>query len=148
MSEVTGKIIHIGETLTVGSAGTFKKRLVVIQTDEQFSQQIPVDFVQDKTSILDQYKIGDDVVVGINIRGNEYNGKWYCSLNGWKISKQNTSQQSPDPRSESAVNAYETQSNPQEYPQAPANSPFGLNNNNLPYNTAGINEEPADDLPF
>jgi hypothetical protein len=86
MSEVKGKIIHIGETETVGSAGTFKKRQVVVKTDEQFAQEIPVDFVQDKTSLLDQFSIGQNVNVSINIRGNQFNGKWFVNLNGWKIS--------------------------------------------------------------
>lgn len=85
MSEVTGKIIKIGETETVGSAGTFKKRLVVVETSEQYPQKIPVDFVQDKTALLDSFMIGSDVVVSVNVRGNEYNGKYYVSLNGWKI---------------------------------------------------------------
>ena len=88
MSEVIGKVIHIGETEVVGSAGTFKKRLIVIETSEQYSQKIPVDFVQDKCSILDKYSIGDNVTIGINIRGNESSGKYYVSLNGWKIEKQ------------------------------------------------------------
>lgn len=43
--------------------------------------------MQDKTSLLDAFKIGDEVKVSINIRGNAYNGKWYCNLNGWKIEK-------------------------------------------------------------
>lgn len=90
MSEITGKIIKIGETETVGSAGTFKKRQLVVETDEQYKQQIPIDFVQDKTSVLDSYVVGDDVKVGINIRGNEYQGRYFCSLNGWKIEKTST----------------------------------------------------------
>lgn len=85
--EITGKIIVIGETETVGSAGTFKKRLLVVETDEQYKQSIPIDFVQDKTSVLDSYAIGQSVKVGINVRGNEYNGKYYVSLNGWNINK-------------------------------------------------------------
>jgi len=85
--EITGKIINIGDTLTVGSSGTFTKRQVVVETDEQYKQTIPVDFVQDKTTVLDSYSIGDSVKIGINIRGNEYNGKYFCSLNGWKIEK-------------------------------------------------------------
>ena len=85
--ELTGNIIHIGETETVGSAGTFKKRVLVIETEEQYKQQIPIDFVQDKTSVLDSYSIGDNVTVGINIRGNQYNGKWFSSINGWRIEK-------------------------------------------------------------
>jgi len=85
--EITGKIHFIGETETVGSAGTFKKRLLVVETEEQYSQKVPIDFVQDKTSVLDTYNIGDKVKVVINIRGNEYNDKYYVSLNGWNISK-------------------------------------------------------------
>lgn len=87
MSEVIGSIIHIGNTETVGSAGTFKKRLLVVKTDEQYPQEVPIDFVQDKCDILDKYAVGQSVKVGINIRGNSYNGKWYCSLNGWRIDK-------------------------------------------------------------
>ena len=85
--EVIGTIKVIGAEETVGSAGTFKKRLVVVQTDEQYPQSIPVDFVQDKCSVLDKYAIGDKVKVSVNVRGNEYNGKYYVSLNGWKIEK-------------------------------------------------------------
>jgi len=87
MSEVIGKVIHIGNTETVGSAGTFQKRLIVVATSEQYSQQIPVDFVQDKCSILDNYKVNDEVKISINIRGNEYQGKWYVNLQGWRIEK-------------------------------------------------------------
>lgn len=88
MSEVIGSIIHIGNTEVVGSAGTFKKRLLVVKTNEQYAQEVPIDFVQDKCEILEKYALGDSVKVGINIRGNSYNGKWYCSLNGWRIDKQ------------------------------------------------------------
>lgn len=83
--ELTGKIHQIGETEVVGSAGTFKKRTVVISTDEQYVQKIPIDFVQDKCSILDKYSVGQEVKVSINVRGNEYNGKFYVSLQGWRI---------------------------------------------------------------
>lgn len=89
MSEVTGKIIKIGETEIVGSAGTFKKRTLVVETEEQFKQSIPIDFVQDKTSVLDNFSINENVKVSVNIRGNEYNDKYYVSLNGWRIEKIN-----------------------------------------------------------
>lgn len=85
--EIEGKVHLIGQTETVGSAGTFKKRVIVIATDEQYAQHIPIDFVQDKCEILDKYAVGQKVKVSINIRGNEYNGKYYCNLNGWRIEK-------------------------------------------------------------
>ncbi len=87
MSELVGKIIVLNQAELVGSAGTFKKRLVVIATDEQYSQLLGIDFVQDKTSLLDNYKIGDSVKVSTNIRGQEYKGKYYVSLQGWRIEK-------------------------------------------------------------
>jgi hypothetical protein len=93
--EVFGKVIVLGETITVGSAGTFKKRTIVIETDEQYKQTIPIDFVQDKTEILNAYKVGESVKIGINIRGNEYNSKYYVSLNGWNINKHDTNNASP-----------------------------------------------------
>lgn len=87
--EVVGNIHLIGDTLEVGSNG-FTKRLVVIETDEQYKQQIPIDFVKDKTFILDKYKIGDSVRVSINLRGNEYKGKYYVNLQGWRIEELQT----------------------------------------------------------
>lgn len=85
--EISGKVKVIGETEVVGSAGTFKKRTIVVSSDEQYIQHVPIDFVQDKTSILDNYSVGQQVKVSVNVRGNEYNGKYYVSLNGWKIEK-------------------------------------------------------------
>lgn len=88
--EVVGKIKVIGETEVVGSAGTFKKRTLVVSTEEQYVQHIPIDFVQDKCDLLNNYAVDDNVKVSINVRGNEYNGKYYVSLNGWKLEKTNT----------------------------------------------------------
>jgi ribosomal protein L21E len=89
--DILGKVILLGETITVGSAGTFKKRTIVVETSEQYAQSIPIDFVQDKCNILNAYKVGDNVKIGINIRGNEYNGKYYVSLTGCNINNTDTS---------------------------------------------------------
>lgn len=83
--EITGKIYKIGNEEQV--TASFKKRLLVIETDEKYSQKVPIDFVQDKINLIDQYKIGESVTVSINVRGNEYNGKFYVNLQGWKIAR-------------------------------------------------------------
>ena len=46
--EVQGKIKLIGETKTFGNNG-FRKREMVVTTEEQYPQHIMVEFVQDKT---------------------------------------------------------------------------------------------------
>jgi single-stranded DNA-binding protein len=86
MSEITGLILVIGQTQEVGTNG-FQKRLLVVETQEQYKQKIPMDFVQDKVSLLDNFVVGDTVRVGINLRGNEYNGKYYLNAQGWRIEK-------------------------------------------------------------
>ena len=87
--EVTGKIKVIGETKTFGDKG-FRKRELVITTEEQYPQHILMEFVQDKCGLLDVVSEGEDVKVRINIRGREWvnpegETKYFNSLQGWKI---------------------------------------------------------------
>jgi hypothetical protein len=84
--EVQGQIIVIGDTEIIGAKG-FKKRLVVVKTDEQYPQTIPVEFIQDKTSLLDNFTTGDIVKIGINLRGTEWKGKYFANIQGWNIKK-------------------------------------------------------------
>ena len=84
--EVSGKIIVLNETESIGTK-EFKKRIVVVQTDETYPQTIPVEFTQDKTNLLDNYSIGDIVKIGINLRGSEWKGKYYANIQGWNINK-------------------------------------------------------------
>jgi hypothetical protein len=89
--EVQGKIKLIGETKTFGSNG-FQKREMVVTTEEQYPQPIMVEFVQDKTSLLDAFKVGDAVKIGINLRGREWQSpqgetKYFNSITGWRIEK-------------------------------------------------------------
>jgi len=65
----------------------FTKREFVVTTQEQYPQDIKLEFVKDKCSLLDSYKVGQDVKVSFNLRGNEYNGKYYVNLQAWRIEK-------------------------------------------------------------
>jgi translation initiation factor IF-3 len=87
--EVIGRIKKIEETKEYGSNG-FKKREIVITTQEQYPQHILIEFVQDKCAILDSYKEGQDVKIAFNLRGREWINpegvaKYFNSLNGWRI---------------------------------------------------------------
>lgn len=35
--------------------------------------------------MLDQYEVGQEVNVSFDIRGNEYNGKYFVNLSCWKL---------------------------------------------------------------
>jgi hypothetical protein len=84
--DINGKIIVIGDTETIGTK-EFKKRLLVVQSDEQFPQSLPIEFTQDKTNLLDKFQINDLVKVSINLRGSEWKGKYYANIQGWRIDK-------------------------------------------------------------
>jgi len=87
--EVQGKVKLIGETETVGTSG-FRKRDIVVTTDEQYPQHISIQFVQDKCDLLNSYKPGQDVKISINLRGREWTSpqgevKHFNTVQGWRI---------------------------------------------------------------
>lgn len=87
--EVQGKIKLIGETKEYGSNG-FKKREMVLTTEEQYPQFLLIEFTQDKTDLLNNYQVGQQVKISINLRGREWQSpqgeiKYFNSINGWRI---------------------------------------------------------------
>ena len=89
--ELQGKIKLIEDTKTYGEKG-FRKRGMVITTEEQYPQSIMIEFVQDKVDLIDKYKVGDDVKVGINVGGREWvnpqgETKYFNSITGWRVEK-------------------------------------------------------------
>tara|TARA_B110000881_G_scaffold168564_1_gene151981 strand:+ start:2811 stop:3185 length:375 start_codon:yes stop_codon:yes gene_type:complete len=99
--EVAGKIKWLDETKTYGDKG-FRKREVVVTTEEQYPQHILVEFVQDKCDLLDSFSVGQPVKIGINLRGREWvnpqgETKYFNSLQGWRIEGQSASAPSEMP---------------------------------------------------
>ena len=87
--ELQGKIKLIGETQSIGSNG-FRKRELVLTTEEQYPQHIMVEFVQDKTDLLNNFQVGQSIKVGINLRGREWinpqvEAKYFNAIQGWRI---------------------------------------------------------------
>ena len=83
--ELTGKVKLVNETQTFESG--FTKREFVVTTNEQYPQDIKLEVIKDKCSLLDNVKPGSDVKVSFNLRGNEFNGKYFVNLQAWKIDK-------------------------------------------------------------
>lgn len=99
--EVKGKIKMIGTEQQVST--TFKKRELVVTTDEQYPQDILIEFVQDKADLLNSYSVGQDVSVSINLAGREWvnpqgETKYFNSIKGWRIEK--VGAEAPQPQKE------------------------------------------------
>lgn len=107
--EITGTIKMIGAEQQVSAS--FRKKELVVTTHEQYPQHILVEFNQDKCDLLNSYQVGQEIKVSINLRGREWinpdgQAKYFNSIQGWKIERISSNN--------SAVDAYQTPSNPQE----------------------------------
>jgi hypothetical protein len=121
--QVTGKVKLINAEQTFGSNG-FRKRDLVVTTEEQYPQMILVEFVQDKCDLLNNFKVGQDVTVSINLRGREWvnpqgEAKYFNSIQGWRIEAAQASGAGAP-----AGNSFETTSAPAASSEEPDDLPF------------------------
>lgn len=123
--EVLGRVKVINPEQQVSAS--FKKRELVVTTEEQYPQHIMIEFTQDKCDLLNNYRPGDQVKVSINLRGREWvnpqgETKYFNSIQAWRIEKSGA---------EAPAAAYQAQAPTQSFPPAPS-----------------FTEEDHDDLPF
>lgn len=91
---ITGTIKVIGQTQQVNDRFS-KRELVITEPSGQRPQHIPVEFVQDRTALLDSFKVGDEVTVTCYVNGREWTGrdgvmKHFLSLSGNRIERAGT----------------------------------------------------------
>lgn len=70
---------------TENKSGSFQAREFVIQTDGQYPQFVKFQLVQDRCGAVDPFKEGDKMKVYFDLRGREWNGKYFTNLNAWKL---------------------------------------------------------------
>ena len=157
--EVIGRIKVIGQNQEINP--TFRKRELVVTTEEQYPQTLMIEFVQDRTDLLNNFQVGQPVKVSINLRGREWvnpegETRYFNSIQGWRIEPWQAQQPQQGYGQPANYGGYP----PQVQPQQPAqpNQQFGggqqfaqntpnINNPFPPAPNQGNEEEP-DDLPF
>lgn len=125
--EVSGKVKVVSAEIQVSA--TFRKRELVVTTDEQYPQHIMIEFTQDKSDLLNNVAVGDAVKVSINLGGREWvnpqgETKYFNSIRGWRVEKLQT----------------EAPTAAQQMPPMPAAEAFAP--------ATDFKEEEHDDLPF
>ncbi|MFK8281668.1 DUF3127 domain-containing protein [Capnocytophaga cynodegmi] len=162
--DIQGRVKFIGKTEFVGQNG-FQKRDLVITTEEQYPQDIIIQFTQGKCSLLDNLNVGQKVNVHFNLRGREWISpqgeiKYFNTVEGWKIETvqvtnvanqgyqgtnyQGTQQQpptewTPAPQEQNPSYQPPVYQNPQQSQQTSAFNSYGQ---------APTQNEENDDLPF
>jgi hypothetical protein len=79
-----GKLILKSEPRQI--TDKFRVMDFVIQTpDEKYPQSIQFQVMNDRIQEMDKFTIGEEVEVSFDVRGREHNGKYYNTLNAFKI---------------------------------------------------------------
>jgi single-strand DNA-binding protein len=86
--DATGRLHEIFDEQQVSEK--FRKREFVLEVqDGQYPEHIKFQLVQDKTALIDAYKVGDEVKVTFNLRGRGFNKNgqmlYFTNLEAWKI---------------------------------------------------------------
>lgn len=91
--EVKGKVKLVTEVIEISEK--FKKREIVVTTNEQYPQDIILQATQDRVNLLDGLEDGQDVTVHFNLRGRAWNEKHFNSLEVWKVDKASNNEAPP-----------------------------------------------------
>ena len=82
--KLEGKIKEIGQEEQIKN---LTKRSMLLTTNDKYPQTVQLDFINEKQKELLKFNVGDEVSVDFNIRSNEYKGKYYTNLLGWRIAQ-------------------------------------------------------------
>lgn len=70
---------------TQSKTETFQAREFVLKTDGQYPQFVKFQLTQDRCQLVDGFEEGQTVKVSFDLRGREWQGKYFTNLNAWKI---------------------------------------------------------------
>jgi hypothetical protein len=70
----------------------FSKREFVIETTDQYPQQVMFQLTQDKCNLLDGFGVGNQLEVSFNLRGREWTSpagevKYFNTLEAWRLER-------------------------------------------------------------
>ena len=84
--ELEGKVLKVLDTRRFDSGFTLRE-FVVEKPDPKYPQPILLQCTQDRCSLLDDVSEGDVVNATFDLRGREYNGRYFTNLNVWRLEK-------------------------------------------------------------
>ena len=128
--EIEGKLVK-AYAMEVKGTGSFRTREFVIETMETYPQFVKFQSVQDKCDLLNQFQEGEIIKVSFDLRGRQWQDKYFTNLNAWRIEKSSNS------------------SAPSAAPSGNASGSFDNTPSSFPTSTSsGLSSAEAEDLPF
>ena len=115
---------------TEAKTESFQAREFVISIEGNYPQFVKFQLTQDRCGLVDSFNEGEKVKVYFDLRGREWQGRYFTNLNAWKIEK-------------GAV------APPSDFPEMDQAPPSGFDEFDSPSGGGNSSPEPdLDDLPF
>lgn len=84
--EVEGKLHKKFDT--ENKTDTFQAREFVIEVSSgNYPQYVKFQLTQDRCALVDDFEEGKPIKVHFDLRGREWNGKYFTNLNAWRLEK-------------------------------------------------------------
>ncbi len=84
--EVEGKLHRLFPT-EQKSTSFMAREFVLEIPDGNYPQLVKFQAVQDRCASLDSFREGERIKVSFDLRGREWNGKYFTNLNAWRVDK-------------------------------------------------------------
>jgi hypothetical protein len=84
--EISGKLVEIFKEQKVSERFT-KREFILEVPDNNFVQLLKFQLVQDKTDLINPYKVGETVTVSFNLKGSKWKDSYFVNLDAWRISR-------------------------------------------------------------
>ncbi len=122
--EVEGKLHKKFDTEQ--KTDTFQAREFVIEIDREsnYPQFVKFQLVQDRCALVDPFEEGQMIKVHFDLRGREWNGKYFTNLNAWRLEK---------PQDQQAAAAAPPAAGDASFPAAGDEPPAGEADDDLPF---------------
>jgi single-strand DNA-binding protein len=78
-----GTIHHLGEAKQVSEKMNIRE--FVLSIGDKYPQLVQFQAVNERVKFLEKARVGQECEVKFDLRGREYNGRYYVSLNAWDI---------------------------------------------------------------
>lgn len=133
------KLMPISKGISASGREWVKQDIVMSMANGQFVKHFTAAVMgQDR---IDNFKlrVGDNIIAYIDVDAKEYNGRWYNSINIWKVERVGANGNNNDNAPRVSQNSSsQTQSNQQQSepmpPQQPTNvSAYNSSNDDLPF---------------
>lgn len=94
--EIEGKLLRKYDT--ENKTASFQAREFVIEIqDGNYPQFIKFQLTQDRCALLDKHEEGQEIKVHFDLRGREWQGRYFTNLNAWRLEAVSATESAPPP---------------------------------------------------